>query len=470
MKHDIDSLTIISSATCNLNCSFCYLHKNKAYKEYNKLVHEAWQSGEYLQNIKKTFFLLERPLTSIKTIQVWGGETLLGIKDLTQNLENIYELFPNITMWQFSTNFTGMIDEFIEFLIKLNSITKHKTSILFQISIDGPPGPFSEEGHNGGWDRYRKNLKYFTEKVNNIKLEKIKMQINIHPTISNVLYLKEFTTYEGLKNYMQYMFDFSLEIYNACISESFEYQETLIFPNMATPYNDNSENGRNLAKVFQLWDEVYHNEFEHLIQSIPHSINFFNGMGNFLKDLAYNNGNPQCRECISGLTINYDGSISECSGSFIHNYPSYLEDFNNDEHRELYYEATMHNRMTNYNPHKLTQKEIDQYKWSVHEGGYRDTKTIYLHMIMSVAKELALAGQILEKYAYDDNLLFQHCWVFLNMLSCSRNNITDTHIPYLTPVGAIRRYFNGAMDFICDKGYYGKITTKLLLEDRGTLC
>ena len=95
--------------------------------------------------------------------------------------------------------------------------------------------------------------------------------------------------------------------------------------------------------------------------------------------------------------------------------------------------------------------DIRRKDWALHNGGYRQTKTIYLQTLMSQLKEAAKNGQALEKYVYDNDIALKHCWLFLNEISCSRNNITDTRNPYITPIGAIRRYFNGVMDIVEEK-------------------
>lgn len=51
---EMHSLSVISSSVCNLNCSFCYLHKNQSYKEFDSLVRQAWQDGSYVDNLLKT--------------------------------------------------------------------------------------------------------------------------------------------------------------------------------------------------------------------------------------------------------------------------------------------------------------------------------------------------------------------------------------------------------------------------------
>ena len=53
-EKELISISLISSTTCNLNCSFCYLHKNESYKLYDKIVREYWNNGKYIINAYNT--------------------------------------------------------------------------------------------------------------------------------------------------------------------------------------------------------------------------------------------------------------------------------------------------------------------------------------------------------------------------------------------------------------------------------
>lgn len=54
LKNQLTSLTLISSAMCNLDCSFCYLNKNKSFTSFNTLVRKAWKDGTYISNVCKS--------------------------------------------------------------------------------------------------------------------------------------------------------------------------------------------------------------------------------------------------------------------------------------------------------------------------------------------------------------------------------------------------------------------------------
>ena len=140
----IASITFISSAMCNLNCSFCYLNKNIAYSSFNTLVLQAWKDKTYIKNVCTSLDKLNIDKTSINTISLWGGETLLSITDVTNNLKEIYQSFPNITNWMVSTNWTSNVYDIFDFLKAIDKYSKYPTEFSLQLSIDGPPGPISE--------------------------------------------------------------------------------------------------------------------------------------------------------------------------------------------------------------------------------------------------------------------------------------------------------------------------------------
>lgn len=440
----ISSITFISSAMCNLDCSFCYLNKNIAYTSFNQEVRKAWKNKTYIQNVCNSLNKLNIDKNGIDSVQLWGGETFMSINDVTDNIPEIYENFPNIKNWMISTNWTSNVYNIFNFLKTIDEYSNYHTNFGIQLSIDGPSGPISEQGHNGGWEKYRENMKIFTNLINNHKFKHMSISMHMHSVIQKDLYFKVFSTYEGMYNYMKFMADVSEEFSAQCISESLEFQRGFTFPGCAFPYDsDTTEDGLMLAKIFKLWDTVYQKEFKDLYSYVP----FYMGCGHFEKNKYLFSQNVECGELRTSLTFNYDGSICECNGSFIDNYQPYLDELIKNNDVKNYEIAIAHNKMTAYNPNLVSSKEIEQYNWSVHDGGYRNTGLIYLHMAFNEAKALLKVGQISSIYE-NDEILFKHLLAILNGLSCSRNNIVDTHIPYLVPVGALRRYLNGVAEYI----------------------
>lgn len=462
MHQDILTITVFGSSACNLNCNYCFLHKNKAYSSYNTLIKQAWQSGEYVKNIEKTLHKMKADPLKIHQFEIWGGESLLGIDDITKQLPNIYNLLPNLNQYLLSTNFTINIDSLINFIVAIDKIADRDTAFKLQFSIDGPPGEISDIGHNG-WDYYEKNIEKLTNFFNNYQLKYVKLNMLIHPTIDIKHYLK-FTDYNYLKYYMEYMYNFSKLIRSKCISRSMYFTQTLLYPNLATPYEFTTEDGRNFAKVFEVWDQVYNDIFQGEEELINEG--FYNGCGLFSWIQKMDEPNKQCRELRHALTINYDGSIAECSGSFITTYEPYLKELQEKDEKEFYLIAKAHNNMTNYQPLELSDEEIIKKNWYIHQGGYRETKSTYLASTIRAANALAHAGQILDKYKNNYDLLLKHCSLILNCTSCSRNNIAETYMPYVLPIGALRLFLNGAADYMYDHIYNNPLMIEIARSKR----
>lgn len=450
----MQSITVFGSSVCNFDCSFCFLHKNTAYASYNALIKEAWENGEYVKNLEKTMRKLKADPLEVKEMQIWGGESLLGIDGITKNLTNIYEIFPNINDWLLSSNFSVKIDSLINFIVELDKIADRSVTFKLQLSIDGPPGEISENGHNG-WSKYEENIDKLTNYFNNYKLKWVHVNILIHPTVAKEHYFK-FIDYEYLKNYMIFMYDFGKKIQNKCISKYLFFTQEIIYPNIATPYEFTVEDGRNFRKVFEVWDQVYRDYFEE--KGLANE-GFFSGIGLFSRIKNINSPNTECRELHGAITINYDGSIVECSGSFIDYYEPYLKELQEKNEIDLYLVSKSHNQMTSYFPNESSVEQLEDKKWYVHDGGYRNTKAVYLASTVNAANALAHAGQISIKYIDNYDLLLRHCSLILNCTSCSRNNIAETHMPYVLPIGALRLYLNGAAEYIYDyiKNNYSQV-------------
>lgn len=126
----IHALSVITSSTCNLNCKFCYLHKNKVNHEYNNLIRQAWDDGTYLENIRKVFEKMGNDRNDVTQIHFWGGETLIQVDLLEKNVPKFYELFPNIKSWHISTNWVININNFFTFLKTIDNCAHQEAKIV----------------------------------------------------------------------------------------------------------------------------------------------------------------------------------------------------------------------------------------------------------------------------------------------------------------------------------------------------
>lgn len=462
-NREIISISVISSSICNLNCSFCYLNKNKSYKKFNELTRQAWQNGDYVKNLKNTIQALNINVEDVQTFQLWGGETLLTIEDLIPNLQKIYEILPNLTLWQISTNWMVNIENVFKFFQELDKCgdADKELVVTLQLSIDGPPGPLCEQGHNGNWDTYINNIKQFTNLVNNYKFRHLKIIFSVNSTVNKENYFNEFNTYEKIKSYVQYMKNFTDLIDSLCISKSLEMGQKIIFPGLATPYFETTEDGWKFREICALWENVRIHEFP----DFPIDFNWYHGCGeiDILKPIL--SSNLECSELKNSLTINYDGTIVECSGSYIDHFTEYQQELLDENRMNDYYTAQLHAKVS-FNPDGKSIEDINTYNWFVYNG-YKSNTSTYLTLMMATCEELALSGQIPSYYAYDKRLLLKQLNALSNLISCTRENIRDTRIPYLVKPECFRRFLNGVMQYAYESQFLDELRKKnICLNER----
>ena len=444
-KKSIKSVSVISSSLCNLRCSFCYLHKNKAYPKFDEIVQEAWKNGSYVDNILKVFEKFKIPPSDLEIIQLWGGETLLNIQNVIPNIKNFYKYFPNINSWKISTNWMINVDNFFDFLKEIDNHTNCKdTNIRLQVSIDGPPGKFTEQGHHGDWRIYKINFERFCNLVNNYKFHNIKIEIHINATVGKELYLEEFSTKEGIYNYLKFTSDFCDWLNEQCISSSLSCMADIVAPGYAIPCNSTSAEGRKLAEIFRLWEEVKAEYFP----KFNKYFNIYYGIGDITANKNYFSCNLECSEMRNSLTIIPDGTIVECSGSYIDQFQPYVDELKKENNTELLNNVKARSKIVK-NILNMTEEELEEYSWLV-DSGYKGNSSTYMHTMFSICKELGMSGQIPYKYVEDDDLLLKHLSCLSNLISCTRENINDTKIPYLASTSCFRRYLNGAIEYAYD--------------------
>ena len=99
MKHkwiktsNIFQINLLTASVCNLTCKFCYLHKNESYKIFNEEVINSWKTGEYFKNVKDVLSRLNSDPNEIRNLELWGGETLLFIKEITPKITDFIRYF-----------------------------------------------------------------------------------------------------------------------------------------------------------------------------------------------------------------------------------------------------------------------------------------------------------------------------------------------------------------------------------------
>ena len=92
-----EEVSLLFSTKCNMDCSYCYIPKDKKMEETNKEVREFIISGNYANEIANLS-------DDIRKISLWGAEPTLNY-DLTKILfTNILSKNKSVEEIFFSTN------------------------------------------------------------------------------------------------------------------------------------------------------------------------------------------------------------------------------------------------------------------------------------------------------------------------------------------------------------------------------
>ena len=204
-------------------------------------------------------------------------------------------------------------------------------------------------------------MNQFLELMNSKRFRKIKVDIGINATVPRELYLTKFINYTDMVDYVRYMADFMRDVDEKCINGALNVLSIYTFPTYATPSEDTSEDGITMLRIARLWDEVRENEFP----DANKYFGFYRGTGDVSKNEQLFINNIECSELRDSFTINYDGSICECNGSFIENFEPYLQELKETNNIDEYYRSKLRNHLV-YNPGTATQKEKEHYNWVVH--------------------------------------------------------------------------------------------------------
>ena len=445
----IQSLSLLSSSACNLNCQFCFLNKNKSFNEYDKQILKAWKEKTYIKNVNQALLKMGENPNNIKFINFWGGETLLHITELTENLSELYKYFPNISQFLFPTNWSVNIKEFFNFIQEVDKYTLHKTYITVQLSVDGPEGEFTKQGHNIKFDTYKKNIKLFADLINNTKLNNIKIYFTIKATVFKELYFKYLDNYEGMKNYIQKMDELTNYMKNSFISESCDCIINHVFPGMALPAQETVEEGLKLAYINRLWEYININEFKNnTIFSNSKDSNFYFGLSHFNQKENCLSSNVSCDQLKSCFTFLPDGTIVECNSSYIATNVDYLNECLENNQLNEYYSNLIH-KSNCFNPLHASLDDIKRYKWSVIDGIKGNEKT-FRYFEKAICSELAYSGQIPKKYAYDTELLNSHLDIISGITTCTFENVNNTKNVFITNPSTFRRFLNGLTEYAYD--------------------
>lgn len=456
MKRYIKDITVFVSASCNMNCEFCFLHKNSTSKEYEKVIKDSWRDGSYVNNITNVIKKINGTPETVDNLCIWGGEPSLGFTDLidNNNFKKLLEAFPNLQYLFASSNFTTNPKFFTDFFDGVNDAFKNAgrecIKINCQLSIDGPDGEISKHGHPGTFEQYYKNIEFIFKHIYEQRYSNIReIRFMVNSVIPMEVMDNEIKNYEGMEKYTDDMYNFFEkvnEINRQCRVENgttyISMRKTLV-PGHTIPFSFTMEDGINGYYYDRLWQNFINHNKDKYKNVIFSTLNYKKGALQFSGNSMFERNLAQCSQLNCSLCICPDGSIIGCDGSFMVPFKPYAESLKKEGNQyELNFVA---NSIRNiYNPLKMTDKEIERMNYIL-LCGYRSSFVTEESLKAGMCRELSLSAQIPYRFSYDPEYTISSVKRLAFYSICDRENVRDTGISFSSGPSQFRYYFNGSL-------------------------
>lgn len=189
-------LSIYTSSSCNLNCKYCY---EKNYKM--KINHPQ----DYNIYIDKLLYFNIKNKETLESIELWGGEPLLGLQEFITYLPRFLNVFPNLKEIKLSSNFTvdNSADLISMLLYRINEYMfedRHFT-VKLQISIDGPQEINDFNRGIGSTQKVLNNIINLNNEYNKVDL------IVSTNSVFNIKPLYAILSYENMEEWFNFFLD-----------------------------------------------------------------------------------------------------------------------------------------------------------------------------------------------------------------------------------------------------------------------
>ena len=457
--HECTSLTLISSESCNLNCSYCVMANN--INESNKFketenIKKSFKDGSYLNTIKNIATRYNLNPLKINYIDLWGQEPTLTLNEFADSFKDFYEYFPNIKTLFFSTNGIAFPERIINLAKVLDNIVNSSFIFNFQISYDGEYATKILRGASP--DIIKRNVETIILELNKIEFKNLTVQLSLHNVISSTLINRYGGTnlYDNeFKNYLQEFYE--LDNYYSNLNNNPNVIYNKIYPGIENPYNASVQEGKNLTQFiikaneygqtieYKWWNNLLR---RFLISEHDHHFNSLNLYANLLNFSSDKEKTPPigCGFGYHNLKIRYDGTFIHCQNALTALYPK----CNNEKTLgDLVREDI---KKKNYFPNFFNDNDLlDIQKYLLRGKVYRISSMPFIvSEIINSMIILAKYNQINEDYITDFHKLFHHALLIAQSLNCWDNNLMTTGSGFGKLLGEIRLYCNGFLDLAVD--------------------
>jgi len=321
LNNNFISLEIPSASICQLDCSYCYVPKNKLLIKIHNKWKKVYKSGTGLEIISTAY-----KQNSLTAMSLWGAEPSLGFKDYV-NLKEFLNYNPKLNDFSTSTNFVE-IDNLLYLVNELNNFFKTRgkmARLRVQISIDGPEHITNSNRGKNVYQTIFKNLeklKYSLEDITNVNiilLTKTTFIVkNYIDVISNPNPFKDYllkiaSVEDEMKDYFKN-------------KEKKNITPRLVgLPTLGLPGTYTTEDGKIFSKYLQHQDKMLNELGGRFAKQLSaYDIRILNLLNDSTKlNFRDTNYTFHCSAGAAMQSIDMDGTTHGCHASFWFNYDEY---------------------------------------------------------------------------------------------------------------------------------------------------
>lgn len=439
-------LVLYTTATCNLNCVYCYIDKNPALVKIDEILDESFQ-GDYYFDFAREMFPDQYQL---ETVEFWGGEPTLRLDRAYHTVERLINYYPNLSCFFMSTNFTGdnWYDQFGGFIKMLQKYSNRQFSFNLQLSLDGPEYINDAQRGKGVTKKFRTHFEKYIELLNDLLStpnNNVKVIAQFKPTLTAEIIKGLVEDKSNIIDYYQY-FDEYKDYFNTHIKVSEQFAELyLTIPNTACPSPHTQEDGLNFTKFCQYCKDIaienqngagYFKYFRSIMPFKPR-VNIDYSSASYCQT---------CGACGSGrfvvglLPYHY---ISTCHNGFVNLITEYKKESIKNKDTALDFRLFMD--QSDYMTR--TVESYKQYEKNV-AFAYDNFSDVKIGNIAAMISLLGKNHQIDPKYANPREAQKAALFIQTSTAYCFRDNVAMTGSSGLFHTGLLRLLLNGAREVI----------------------
>lgn len=431
---------LYSTALCNLNCTYCYINKNKGLNAIDDVLAESFTDPDYYFDFIRDYFPKRGDL---QALEVWGGEPFLRMERIFPTLHRLIEHYPFFRRFFASTNFSypEWADKVFALLGQFAPYAPRRFDVTLQLSLDGPEHITDRTRGTGTTKKCLENFGRLLARAGEIP-DNVSLFLAFKPTLSvDTMYLLD--TKEKLADYYRFFEDLIQKVTDLDMGK---LNVNFPVPNIGVPAPAGKADGEYFARLVRNCRELEReNPFRFYREITPFASN--------VRPKDEDTYNYPCFNCGTGSkNIGFlpGRLISSCHNGFVDVLEDYEKNFLANP------DSSIDGKLFRPTHNKFTHTEADYVDYERQISRYNAPGSLCrMGCLAGFIRTLAIAGEIEEQYATEEGAfrgaeLYQSC-----TCNCLRDNYMVTGSTTLQPEGMIKLLLNGAVDYIlpdCRKG------------------